>query len=119
MNLCGIERDIIGVKAGDGIGVGNSLMGDRHLFALVGTSNKIVVVFIVEFIEVFEDDLYEFVESMVSSIDILGIEYGTEVSDAHWLSGVFIEDDRDTSENVHPSILIIYLIFKNHTTAFV
>lgn len=74
-------------------------MGDRHLFALVGTSNKIVVVLIVEFIDVVEDDLYEFVESMVSSTVILGIEYGTEVSDAHWLRGVFIEDERDTSEN--------------------
>lgn len=99
----------MGVKAGDGTGVGNSLIGDRHLFALVGTSNKIVVVFIVEFIEVVEDDLYEFVESIVSSIDILGIEYGTDVSDAHWLSGVFIEDERDTSKNVHPSMLIIIM----------
>lgn len=36
-------RGMIGVKAGDGIGVGNSRMGDRHLFALDdGTSNKMV-----------------------------------------------------------------------------
>lgn len=40
-NLCG--RDMIGVKAGDGMGVGNSRMGDRHLFEFeLGTSSKIV-----------------------------------------------------------------------------
>lgn len=82
-------------------------MGDRHLFAFVGTSNKMVDVFIVELIEVFEDDLYEFVESMVSSIDILGIEYGTDVSDAHWLRGVFIDDERDTSANMNQLLYII------------
>lgn len=40
-NLCG--RDMIGVKAGDGIGVGSSRMGDKHLFVFeLGTSSKIV-----------------------------------------------------------------------------
>lgn len=41
VNLC--WRGMIGVKAGDGIGVGNSRMGERHLFTFDdGTSNKIV-----------------------------------------------------------------------------
>lgn len=39
-NLCCLG--IIGVKAGDGIGVGNSRMGERHLFTFDGTSSKIV-----------------------------------------------------------------------------
>lgn len=38
---CG--RDMIGVKAGDGMGVGSSRIGDKHLFVLeLGTSSKIV-----------------------------------------------------------------------------
>lgn len=41
VNLC--CRGMIGVKAGEGIGVGNSRMGERHLFTFDdGTSNKIV-----------------------------------------------------------------------------
>lgn len=41
VNLC--CRGMIGVKAGEGIGVGNSRMGDRHLFTFDdGTSNKMV-----------------------------------------------------------------------------
>lgn len=33
----------MGVKAGDGIGVGSSRIGDRHLFVFeLGTSSKIV-----------------------------------------------------------------------------
>lgn len=40
-NLCG--RAMIGVKAGDGMGVGNSRIGDKHLFVFeLGTSSKIV-----------------------------------------------------------------------------
>lgn len=38
---CG--RDMIGVKAGDGMGVGSSRIGDKHLFVFeLGTSSKIV-----------------------------------------------------------------------------
>lgn len=38
---CG--RDMIGVNAGDGMGVGSSRMGDKHLFVFeLGTSSKIV-----------------------------------------------------------------------------
>lgn len=34
---------MIGVKAGDGMGVGSSRIGDRHLFVFeLGTSSKIV-----------------------------------------------------------------------------
>lgn len=35
-------RGIIGVIAGLGIGVGNSLIGDKHLLILFGISNRIV-----------------------------------------------------------------------------
>lgn len=35
-------RGIIGVNAGDGIGVGNSRIGDKHLFILPGISRRIV-----------------------------------------------------------------------------
>jgi hypothetical protein len=37
---CG--RGMIGVMAGEGIGVGISLIGDKHLFPLDGISSKIV-----------------------------------------------------------------------------
>lgn len=38
---CG--RDIMGVKAGDGMGVGSSRIGDKHLFVFeLGTSSKMV-----------------------------------------------------------------------------
>lgn len=43
-NRCG--RDIIGVSAGDGMGVGSSRIGERHLFVFeLGTSSKIVGAF--------------------------------------------------------------------------
>lgn len=72
-NLCGRERDIIGVKAGEGTGVGSSLIGDKHLFVFDGTSSKIVVLFNVEFIVVLVDDLYAFpVSELGSSMDMLG-----------------------------------------------
>lgn len=40
MNLCG--RFITGVKQGEGIGVGISRIGDRHLLMLLGISNKML-----------------------------------------------------------------------------
>lgn len=37
---CG--RGMIGVRHGDGIGVGNSLIGDKHLLMFPGISSNIV-----------------------------------------------------------------------------
>lgn len=37
-----LGRGMIGVKAGDGLGVGSSRIGDKHLLIFPGTSSKIV-----------------------------------------------------------------------------
>lgn len=59
MNFCG--RDMIGVNAGDGMGVGSSRIGDRHLVVFVlGTSSSIVGGFNEPPLLLLADDLWAF-----------------------------------------------------------
>lgn len=73
MNFCG--RDMIGVNAGDGIGVGSSRIGDRHFVVFVlGTSSSIVGGFNVPPLVLFANGLWAFNGSNTgTSIETFGI----------------------------------------------
>lgn len=68
---------MIGVKAGDGMGVGSSRIGDRHLFVFeLGTSSKIVGGFNVLLFVLLVVDLWAFNGSKTgTSMEMLGIWY--------------------------------------------
>lgn len=100
VNFC--WRGIIGVKAGDGIGVGNSRIGDRHLFIFDGTSSKMVGFGCNRLLlaDVFELDLCALSGSSTgTSIDTFGKWYDIGESGAQLvkLIGVCTEDVDESS----------------------